>query len=243
MTFPEGGAGYRDVVPRYLAGPGSNLRSVTEPLELGGWWSFTDHRDTLRYLSPEQDRCVAYLPEEHLETPPHSDELHRLWHVWGRDATAGPARWHATFTIRCPVELIAAATTALTLPEADEDHEDTERQPAAGDQQAAAVLIEAGWRSRSTHRGVRYTAPGGQATLLRRAIPEFVEDWQRSHLVAWRAAVAVDVDEPVLWRAEFTADVPRALLAAFCGALADPTPLPRRDRDLDDTTRPYLHLT
>lgn len=219
----------RMVAPRYLAGFDGDVG--TDPLSEAGWRAFTDERGFIRHHAPDHSRCLVLLPPD-FATP--FGGLHRMWHFWGRNGAAGAPAWNAAFTSTCPPEIIAAFAEQLADPPPLADGK-------WGD--GLEPLADAGWDRRDVGRLVTYYAPAGQVVVRFAPAPFHAADHELPDIVARRVGAQLGPHRPALWLAKFSATTPAYLVNAFCTALADPEPLPRYEADIDDTVRPYLHLT
>ncbi|WP_258037959.1 MULTISPECIES: DUF317 domain-containing protein [unclassified Streptomyces] len=123
-------------------------------------------------------------------------------------ATAEPDRpaWYASFGADTSVELIAAATDALTDPATPTDASSDPYEP----------LLQIGWSPTSTDNGL--ASPDGTAYLQRLGSAEDPG--------AWFVTATLAPNRPV-WQARFSEHTPTRLVAAFTAALADPKPVAR----------------
>lgn len=222
------------VAPRYLAGPRGDLREVTRLLDDAGWDTFTDHEDAFHYFAPDRQVCVTYLPPH---TAPESPGREKgLWHLWEREAAVGPAAWHATATDACPPEILGKVILAMANPEPDE--------PQGSGPYGMGPLADATWRRDAVGPLTVFTAPDDRATVCLTPVPNVLTPNPAMPLTAvWRAEARPDPSTPPIWQADFTASTPRHVITAFCAAMADPTPLPRRASELDPGVRLAVSLT
>ena len=222
IPFPsgEGNSATILVAPRYLAGNTGDLGPVTDLLDAARWFHYTERQHTLRYVAPNHWRCVTHLPED---TQPVMRGRKTAWHMWGREVGR---HWRATITRACPEEIVGGLTTALaTAPYGDASPPDDD---------AATPLVAAGWQRGQTLFAARYTAPDGHVMVY---AP------RARHVAPCYVNVRLYPDGPPLWQARFTPTTPTRLVTAFFAALTDPTPVQRRERDLDPLIRPHLHVT
>lgn len=230
------------VAPRYLAGPRGDMRRVTRLLDDAGWEKFVTHQDAFHYFAPDRQVCVCYLPKN--KGPKWLGLGKGLWHLWGREAPSGPADWQATATAACPPELLGEAILAMAALEPDE--------PQGSGPYGMGPLADAKWRGNVAGPLTFFTAPDDRATVCHSS-----ECHRETHpsfplTAAWSAEVRPvpstppmwpDPSTPPMWGAGFTASTPLHVITAFCAALTDPTPLPRRTRHLNPYVRRALSLT
>ncbi|MEU9288349.1 DUF317 domain-containing protein [Streptomyces sp. NPDC048275] len=194
------------IAPRHLAG-GGDPAWITIPLHRACGWSHGDDPLMPRVLlsSPGQKALLRLEPEPDGQ-----------W--WTLHHTAEPDRpaWYASFGARTPVELIAAATDALTDP----------APPTGASSDPCEPLQQVGWSPASADDGL--VSPGGTAYLQRLGSVE--------EPGAWFVTAALGRDRPV-WQARFGAHTPARLVAAFTAALADPKPVLRMDSGRSFPTR------
>ncbi|MEY9958803.1 DUF317 domain-containing protein [Streptacidiphilus sp. MAP5-52] len=170
------------------------------------------------------------------------------WHIAAARAPLGPPQWQAGFTKDTPEELIAAVADQLRRIQGQIDWTGEShpalREGAANLQEAADLLLNAGWREYASTDGVRLlgTADGLARAEIRAQADPF--DLMGRCALAIEAGPA-DAGIPY-WQALFTTDTPAVVTNAFIRALTDPTPL-RRDRSwmdeqlLDDLERLASH--
>ncbi|MFG2592284.1 DUF317 domain-containing protein [Streptomyces sp. NPDC048438] len=194
------------VTPRHLAG-GGDPAWVTVPLHRACGWSHGD--DSL-------------VPRVLLSSPGHKALLHlwpdpagQWWTLSHAGETEQPA-WYASFGARTPVELIAAATDALTDPAPPTDAPFDPYEP----------LRQTGWSPTAAGNGL--ASPDGTAYLQRLGGAE--------EPGAWFVTAALGPDRPV-WQARFGEHTPARLVTAFTAALADPKPVLRIDSGRSLPTR------
>ncbi|WP_327370583.1 DUF317 domain-containing protein [Streptomyces sp. NBC_01217] len=186
------------IAPRHLTG-GGDPAWITVPLHRACGWSHGNDPLMPRVLlsSPDQKALLR------LEPDPDGQ-----W--WTLSHAAEPDRpaWYASFSARTPVELIAAATDALTDP----------APPAGAPSDPFEPLQQIGWSPASAGNGL--VSPDGTAYLQRLGSAE--------EPGAWFVTATLGPARPV-WQARFGAHTPARLVAAFTAALADPKPVPSID--------------
>lgn len=194
------------IAPRHLAS-GGDPAWITVPLHRACGWSHGNDTLMPRVLlsSPDQKALLR------LEPDPDGQ-----W--WTLSHAAEPDRpaWYASFGVRTPVELIAAATDALTDP----------APPAGAPSDPYEPLRQIGWMPASADNGL--VSPDGTAYVQRLGSAE--------EPGAWFVTATLGPDRPV-WQARFGAHTPTRLVAAFTAALADPKPVPRIDSGRSLPTR------
>ncbi len=186
------------IAPRHLVG-GGDPAWITVPLHRACGWSHGNDPLMPRVLlsSPDQKALLRLEPEPDGQ-----------W--WTLSHAAEPDRpaWYASFGAHTPVELIAAATDALTDP----------APPTGAPSDPYEPLQQIGWSAASADNGL--VSPDGTAYV----------QWLGSaeEPGAWFVTATLGPDRPV-WQARFGAHTPARLVAAFTTALADPKPVPRID--------------
>ncbi|MDF6066126.1 DUF317 domain-containing protein [Streptomyces sp. JH010] len=194
------------IAPRHLAG-GGDPAWITVPLHRACGWSHGNDPLMPRVLlsSPDQKALLR------LEPDPDGQ-----W--WTLSHAAEPDRlaWYASFGARTPVELIAAATDALTDP----------APPAGAPSDPFEPLRQIGWSPAPADNGL--VSPDGTAYLQRLGSAE--------EPGAWFVTATLGPDRPV-WQARFGVHTPARLVTAFTAALADPKPVPRIDSGRSLPTR------
>ncbi|MEU0119009.1 DUF317 domain-containing protein [Streptomyces bobili] len=185
------------ITPRHLAG-GGDPAWITIPLHRACGWSHGDDPLMPRVLlsSPGQKALL------HLEPEPDGQ-----W--WTLHHAAEPDRpaWYASFGARTPVELIAAATDALTDPAPPTDAACDPYEP----------LRQIGW---SPYGGIGLVSPDRTAYIERLGRPGTPG--------AWSVTVTLGLNQKV-WHARFSEHTPARLVTAFTAALADRAPVARTD--------------
>ncbi|MEU9426477.1 DUF317 domain-containing protein [Streptomyces sp. NPDC048342] len=186
------------IAPRHLAG-GGDPSWITIPLHRACGWIHGDDPLMPRVLLSSSDQ-KAFL---RLEPEPDGQR-------WTLHHAAEPDRpaWYASFGALTPVELIAAATDALTDP----------APPAGAPSDPYEPLQQMGWSPNFTDNGL--VSPDGTAYVQRLGSAE--------EPGAWFVTATLGRDRPV-WQARFGAHTPAYLVAAFTTALADPKPVLRMD--------------
>ncbi|MEH0507258.1 DUF317 domain-containing protein [Streptomyces scabiei] len=186
------------IAPRHLAG-GGDPAWITIPLHRACGWSHGDDPLMPRVLlsSPGRKALLRLEPEP-------DGQWWTLHHAAEPDRPA----WYASFGARTPVELIAAATDALTDP----------APPTGASSDPYGPLQQVGWSPASADNGL--VSPDGTAYVQRLGSVE--------EPCAWFVTAALGRDRPV-WQARFGAHTPAYLVAAFTAALADPKPVLRMD--------------
>ncbi|MEY9848446.1 hypothetical protein ABH940_005549 [Streptacidiphilus sp. BW17] len=158
------------------------------------------------------------------------------WQIAAARMPLGPPQWQAGFSKDTPEELVAAVAEQLLY--ADDQIDWTgEAHPAlregeAGLQEAADLLLRAGWReTRSADGGRRLESADGLARAdLRPQADRF--DLMGRPALAIEAGPA-DAGIPY-WQALFTTDAPGLVTSAFVRALTDPAPLHRDPAWMDE---------
>lgn len=147
---------------------------------------------------PLMPRVLLSSPEQKalLRLEPDPDGQ---WRTLSHAAEPDRPAWYASFGVRTPVELIAAATDALTDP----------APPTGAPSDPYEPLRQIGWMPAS---GNGLVSPDGSA----------------EEPGAWFVTATLVPGRPV-WQARFGAHTPACLVAAFTAALADPKPVPRID--------------
>ncbi|MET8921633.1 DUF317 domain-containing protein [Streptomyces sp. NPDC004623] len=182
--------------PRHLAG-GGDPAWITVALHRASGWSHGHDPLMPRVLlsSPDQKALLRLEPDP-------ADQWWILHHVAEPDRPA----WYASFGADTPVELIAAATDALTDPATPTDASSDPYEP----------LRQIGWSPTSADNGL--ASPDGTAYLQRLGSAEDPG--------AWFVTATLAPNRPV-WQARFGEHTPTRLVAAFTAALADPKPVAR----------------
>ncbi|GAA3196555.1 MULTISPECIES: DUF317 domain-containing protein [Streptomyces] len=180
------------VAPRYLAGSG-DPRYVTAPLYAVGWTVSTQHLPGIRLASPGGSRTLQLAPRPDGESAPHPHG--ESWTITGRPDRGWA--WSISADGQTPVEIIGAATDALTSGHA----------PTGNDE--FAVLRSAGW-SVSRGRLTTATSPDGTCVVGTTA----------------GAGLSILADCPdtgrTLWRAHLSGATPTPVVTALIGSLASP---------------------
>lgn len=180
------------VTPRHLAG-GGDLRHVTEYLRASGWKDKSKTGGPLVFDSPDRTIRIGYDPF----IQPGG------WTVSAKPAP-GQDAWHATFSPRVPVEIVAGFTDALTRPHSA--HAPNVWEP----------LRAQGWR-RERARHVTASSPDSNAFVqFHQTTPGQATWWARA-----------TTEHGATWNATFTPTTPLYLIQAFTSALADPDPVMR----------------
>jgi hypothetical protein len=183
------------IAPRHLAG-GGDPSWITVPLHRASGWSHGN--------DPLIPRVLLFSPDQKALPRLQPDPDGQWWTLRHAAEPDRPA-WYASFGARTPVELIAAATDALTSP-----------VPSAGSpSDPYKPLRQTGW------------SPYGDNGLVSPDKTAYVERLgTRAAPGAWFVTVTLALNQPV-WQARFDAHSPTHLITAFTAALADPQPVPR----------------
>ncbi|MFE4212172.1 DUF317 domain-containing protein [Streptomyces sp. NPDC056844] len=186
------------ITPRHLAG-GGDPAWITVPLHRACGWSHGHDPLMPRVLlsSPDQKALLRLEPD-----------LTDQWWILHHAAEPNRPAWYASFGARTPVELIAAATDALTDPAPPRDAPSDPYEP----------LRQNGWSPTPADNGL--ASPDDTAYLQRLGSTE--------EPGAWFVTTTLAPNRPV-WQARFGEHTPTRLITAFTTALADPKPVARFD--------------
>ncbi|MEU5162334.1 DUF317 domain-containing protein [Streptomyces sp. NPDC020875] len=218
------------VLPRYLAGPGSDdfQRAWPFPFEKG--WSL--HR-------PDDGHRIASSPCLRVQTGFLPDPKSPSSGTWTTTVQQpfGPAHWKATFTGAVPLELLHDVhTELLTLYRADqgrvEDYLPYEDVPAV---EGYLPLLTHGWSHTVRKDGKQvFCSPDNAAALWHFYTGGIQGSW------LFQAAIT---DRSPVWKATFTAGTPVPLISAFASFLVEDQPLARAVRDLPVPSTIALHAS
>ncbi|WP_282695206.1 DUF317 domain-containing protein [Streptomyces sp. CC208A] len=203
------------VSPRYLAGPG-DPRHVTHALCAAGWSVPCDPlHPAIRMQSPDQQHELVFKP---------SAQYTRAW--WTVHSGLGPDHWYAAFSGDTPVEIVAALTDTLLLPEPE----------GSAREGFAAVLAKRGWEHTTDVLGShRIVSPDRTVLVEQRISPSMGRCGWEIEVARHRGPYG---PEGRLWRASL--DIPPGhVLGALATALSDPAPVPRPRFAIDESP----HLT
>ncbi|MGP3756885.1 DUF317 domain-containing protein [Streptomyces sp. IBSNAI001] len=186
------------ITPRHLAG-GGDPAWITVPLHRACGWSYGHDPLMPRVLlsSPGQKALLRLEPDPAEQ-----------WWILHHAAEPNRPSWYASFGARTPVELIAAATDALTDPATPTDAPCDPYEP----------LRQNGWSPTLADNGL--ASPDGTAYLQRLGSAQ--------EPGAWFVTATLAPNRPV-WQARFGEHTPTRLVTAFTTALADPKPVARID--------------
>lgn len=217
------------VMPRYLAGPGSADFQRAWPFPFEEGWSL--HR-------PDKGHRIAASPCLRVHTGFLPDPKNPSSGTWTTTVQQpfGPARWRATFTGAVPLELLRDVHTALlTLYLADQDNVEDylldEDVPAV---EGYLPLLTEGWSHTVRRDGKQLFCSLDNVAVLWHFYTEGIQG-------SWVFQAAITDRSPV-WKATFTAGTPVPLISAFTNSLVEDEPLTRAVRDLPAPTRDYLYF-
>jgi len=222
-----------DVTPRYLAGS-DGTQTVLQPLTGQAGWLHHYNRDL------DQDHVSS--PDMRFRIGLNQLDPGAWWHIAAARAPLGPPQWQAGFAKDTPEELIAAVADQLRYAEGQIDWTGEShpalREGAANLQEAADLLLSAGWREYASANGVRLfgTADGLARAEIRTQADPF--DLMGRCALAIEAGPA-DAGIPY-WQALFTADTPALITTAFVRAVVDTAPLRRDAEAMDDHLLAHL---
>ncbi|QPP05159.1 DUF317 domain-containing protein [Streptomyces bathyalis] len=213
------------VLPRHLAGPGSDRLLDVWPFPFEQGWSL--HR-------PEEGYQLAASPCQLVRAGFVAVPGSRYGGTWTtavHEDPLRPARWQAVFDASTPAEVQRAFYTELLSVYFEAPEGDRRRYTSAAEpHEVYPPLLNAGWRQKINRNGRQaIRSPDGLA---------YLHNWYHSP-PEW--TVCAGHPNRPLWTATFSAETPSRLVAAFNAALVDPDPLTRTVRQLPAATREHLH--
>ncbi|MGA5704498.1 DUF317 domain-containing protein [Peterkaempfera bronchialis] len=225
-----------DVVPRYLAGTGSQTDPVAR-LVLAFHWRQDYNRDL--------DQTFVSSPDHRFRIGSGQLDPGAWWRITAAREPLGPPQWMAAFSKDTPEEFVTAVTEALHVPLPQtgwtgETHPALQEGTFDGDAVLDA-LVAAGWRNLGEPHGIRRVQ--SPDLLARAALRRNANPLDLMGNCALVIEVGPEEAGDPYWQALFTADTPAMVTGAFVRALVDPAPLQRDGEWMDEHLLAHLGYT